>query len=220
MKKVLLPSLLSADFSRLDREVEEIESAGVDHLHLDIMDGHYVPNISFGPGLIQKLRPRTDLFFDAHLMVEEPDPFLEDFQKAGCDLVTVHLEASTHIHRTLQAIHALGMKAGLALNPGTSTEGLSYLMDELDLILVMSVNPGFGGQSFIPSALEKIKDIRQKIDRSGREIILEVDGGIKKENVEEVIRAGADWLVAGSAVFSPGKTESNAKELLEIISRY
>lgn len=220
MKKVLLPSLLSADFSQLDKEVEGIESAGVDHLHLDIMDGHYVPNISFGPGLIQKLRPRTDLFFDAHLMVEEPDSFLGDFKKAGCDLVTVHLEASTHIHRTIQAIHALGMKAGLALNPGTSTEGLSYLMDELDLILVMSVNPGFGGQSFIPSALEKIKDIRQKIDRSGRKIILEVDGGIKKDNVEEVIRAGADWLVAGSAVFSPGKTETNAREFLEIISRY
>lgn len=220
MKKVLLPSLLSADFSQLDREVEGIESAGVGHLHLDIMDGHYVPNISFGPGLIQKLRPRTDLFFDAHLMVEEPDSFLGDFKKAGCDLVTVHLEASTHIHRTIQAIHALGMKAGLALNPGTSTEGLSYLMDELDLILVMSVNPGFGGQSFIPSALKKIKDIRQKIDRSGRKIILEVDGGIKKDNVEEVIRAGADWLVAGSAVFSPGKTETNAREFLEIISRY
>lgn len=220
MKKVLLPSLLSADFFQLDREVERIESAGVNYLHLDIMDGHYVPNISFGPGLIQKLRPRTDLFFDVHLMVEEPDPFLGDFKKAGCNLVTVHLEASTHIHRTIQAIHALGMKAGLALNPGTSTEGLSYLMDELDLILVMSVNPGFGGQSFIPSALEKIKDIRQKIDRSGREIILEVDGGIKKDNVEEVIRAGADWLVAGSAVFSPGKTETNAREFLEIISRY
>lgn len=220
MKKVLLPSLLAADFSQLDRELDRIEVAGVDHLHLDIMDGHYVPNISFGPGLIEKLRPRTKLFFDAHLMVEEPDPFLEDFQKAGCDLVTVHLEASTHIHRTLQAIHALGMKAGLALNPGTSTDGLSYLMDELDLILVMSVNPGFGGQSFIPSALKKIKDIRQKIDRSGRKIILEVDGGIKKDNVEEVIRAGADWLVAGSAVFSPGKTETNAREFLEIISRY
>lgn len=220
MKKVLLPSLLSADFSQLDKELKTIEDAGVGHLHLDVMDGHYVPNISFGPGVIQKLRPKTQLFFDTHLMVEEPDGFLESFQEAGCNLVTVHLEASTHIHRTLQAIHALGMKAGLALNPGTPTQALAYLMDEVDLILVMSVNPGFGGQSFIPSTLNKIQDIREKIDRSGREIILEVDGGIKKNNVEEVIKAGADWLVAGSAVFSPGKTKTNAREFLEIFGRY
>lgn len=220
MKKVLLPSLLSADFYQLKEELKILEEGGIDHLHLDVMDGHYVPNISFGPGLISKLRSHTDLYFDTHLMVDEPDFLLEAFQKAGCQTLTVHLEACSHIHRTLQAIHALGMKAGVSINPGTPAQALTYLMDDLDLILVMSVNPGFGGQSFIPSSMRKIGEIRQMIDRSGREIILEVDGGIKKDNIESVIEAGADWLVAGSAVFSGDQTKDNIKDFLEILGRY
>lgn len=214
MKKQIVPSLLSADFYRLNDELKAIERAGIKSLHLDIMDGNFVPNISYGPGVIKKLRSHTDLFFDAHLMVDEPDYIFKYMKEAGCDLITVHFEAVKHIHRSLQEIKKLGMKAGIAVNPGTNPAEIKYLMDMVDLILVMSVNPGFGGQSFIESSINKIKEIRNMIDNSGRDIILEVDGGIKKNNIGRVIEAGCDWFVAGSAVFNGNDTEENARNLI------
>lgn len=217
MEKQLLPSLLSCDFYHIEDELDALESCGVKSIHLDIMDGNFVPNITFGPAFIKKMRPSTDLFFDAHLMVEEPDYILEALKDAGCDLITVHFEACKHIHRTLQNIKSMGLKAGLALNPGTRPEQIEYLMDMVDLVLVMSVNPGFGGQSFIDSSIKKVKKLRKMIDESGREIILEIDGGVKADNLKMIRDAGCDWLVAGSAVFKPGKTRANAKKLLEIL---
>lgn len=220
MKKQLLPSLLSADFSNLQKEVELVTDNQIETIHLDVMDGHYVPNISFGPGTIASIRPHTKAFFDCHLMVEEPGQFFPAFQKAGCDLLTVQWEAVTHIHRALQQIHELGMKAGVAINPGTSEKVLEYILNDVDLILVMSVNPGFGGQKFIPQTMKKIERVRDRIVRTGRDIILEVDGGVKLNNVEDVIRAGADWVVAGSSVFSPGKTAENIRAFHEIITPF
>lgn len=217
MESKLLPSLLAADFYNLSEELTAIERAGVTGLHLDIMDRSFVPNLSFGPGLVQKLRPHTDLFFDCHLMVAEPDDLLETFQAAGASLVTVHWEACYHVHRSLQKIHELGMKAGLALNPATPPEVVTYLLDEVDLILVMSVNPGFGGQTFIPSSYTKLQALRQMIDVSGRPIILEADGGIGLSNAQAVLDAGCDWLVAGSAVFSGQETENRARALRQLI---
>lgn len=218
LERQLLPSLLSADFYHLEADIKAIENAGVTHLHLDVMDGHFVPNISFGPGVIACLRKQTTLFFDAHLMVEEPDFILPAMQKAGCDLVTVQWEACRHIHRTLQRIHELGMRAGVSLNPATPPQVLEYIMDSVDLILVMSVNPGFGGQTFIESAYKKIQTVRQMIDQSGRPIVLEVDGGIKEENLQSVAKAGANWLVAGSAVFGPGNVEERAAQMRTLLA--
>ncbi len=217
MEKQLLPSLLSCDFYRIEDELKAIESCGVKSIHLDIMDGNFVPNISYGPGVIKKIRPHTKLFFDAHLMVKEPDFIFESLKDAGCNLITVHFEACKHIHRTLQNIKSLGLKAGLALNPGTGPEQIEYLLDMVDLVLVMSVNPGFGGQSFIESSMKKVKKLRQMIDGTGREIILEIDGGVKADNLKMIRDAGCDWLVAGSAVFEHGKTHENAKRLLSIL---
>lgn len=217
MKKQLLPSLLSADFYQLSQEVKSLEEAGITHLHLDVMDGQFVPNLSFGPGFIQKLRPHCSLFFDTHLMVKEPDRLFPLFKKAGSDLLTVQAEACTHLHRTLQSIHRLGMKAGVAFNPATPLTALPYLLDQVDLVLIMSVNPGFGGQSFIPSAMKKLKEARQIIDQSQREIILEVDGGVKDQNLKEIKETGCDWFVAGSSVFQPDKTYENALCLKEIL---
>lgn len=214
MKKQLVPSLLSADFAELAEELKRVEEAGVTHLHLDVMDGNFVPNISFGPAVIEALRPHTDLFFDCHLMVEEPDYLIDSLKKAGVGLVTVQAEAVTHLQRQLARIRQAGMKAGVALNPATPPEVLEYVLPDLDLILVMSVNPGFGGQSFIPNSLDKIRRIREMIDKSGYDIILEVDGGVKENNVREVLEAGVDWAVAGSAVFSRGKTKENAERML------
>lgn len=217
MEHQLIPSLLAADFYQLSEEVQAIEKAGVRHLHLDIMDGHFVPNLSFGPGLIAKLRPHTDLFFDTHLMVEEPDRLLSAFQEAGSDLITVHAEACTHLHRTLQKIHELGLQAGVSLNPASPLSLLDYVMDEVDLILLMSVNPGFGGQAFIPSTWTKLQAVRKKIDQSGRPILLEVDGGVHQENIRQLADVGVNWLVAGSAVFRPGQTYEGARALLEAL---
>lgn len=211
MKRQLLPSLLSADFANLQSEVQLVEQAGVEVLHLDVMDGHFVPNISFGAGTIASIRPHSKAVFDCHLMVEEPGFLFPAMKDAGCDVVTVQWEAVTHIHRAIQQIHALGMKAGISLNPATSEKVLEYVIDDVDLILVMSVNPGFGGQSFIPQSLKKIQRVKDMIVRTGRDIILEVDGGIKIDNVSDVMRAGADWIVAGSSVFSPGKTDENIR---------
>lgn len=202
---LIAPSLLAADFSRLGEEVRAIAAAGADWLHLDIMDGHFVPNISFGPGLIAGLRRHCDLPFDVHLMISPVDPFLEGFAKAGADLISLHPEAGPHLHRSLQTIRGLGKKAGVVLNPATPVSTVEHVLDLCDLILVMSVNPGFGGQSFLDSQLTKIAALRRMIDASGRDIRLQVDGGVTVETAPRCIAAGADVLVAGTAVF--GKTD-------------
>lgn len=197
----IAPSLLAADFSRLGEEVRAIEQAGADWLHLDIMDGHFVPNISFGPGLIKALRPHSKMPFDVHLMIAPADPYLAAFAEAGADLISLHPEAGPHLHRSLQTIRALGKKAGVVLNPATPVTALAHVMDLVDLILVMSVNPGFGGQSFLSSQLTKIAMLREMIDESGREIALQVDGGVTAKTAPDCVAAGADVLVAGTAVF-------------------
>jgi ribulose-phosphate 3-epimerase len=197
----IAPSLLAADFARLGEEVRAIAAAGADWLHLDIMDGHFVPNISFGPVVLEKLRAHCPLPFDVHLMISPADPFLESFARAGADLISLHPEAGPHLHRSLQTIRALGKKAGVVLNPATPVSAVAHVLDLTDLILVMSVNPGFGGQSFLESQLPKIRQLRQMIVESGRDIALQVDGGVTQATAPLCIAAGADVLVAGTAVF-------------------
>lgn len=197
----IAPSLLAADFARLGEEVRAVAAAGADWLHLDIMDGHFVPNISFGPGLVKALRRHADIPFDVHLMIAPADPYLAAFAEAGADLISLHPEAGPHLHRSLQTIRALGKKAGVVLNPATPIGVVEPVLDLCDLVLVMSVNPGFGGQSFIRSQLAKIAALRAMIDGTGREIALQVDGGVTAETARDCIEAGADVLVAGTAVF-------------------
>lgn len=200
----IAPSILSADFAALGQEVRAIEAAGADWVHIDVMDGHFVPNLTIGPAVVKALRPHSTLPFDVHLMISPVDGFLDAFAAAGADIITVHPEAGPHIHRSVQHIKSLGKQAGVSLNPATPAKMLDYLIDEIDLVLVMSVNPGFGGQSFIASQLRKIEAVRKMIDKSGRDIRLEVDGGIDAATAPQAIAAGADVLVAGTATFKGG----------------
>jgi ribulose-phosphate 3-epimerase len=200
----IAPSILSADFARLGDEIRAVAAAGADWIHIDVMDGHFVPNITLGPMVVEALRPTTDKPFDVHLMVSPVDAYVPLFAAAGADILTVHPEAGPHLHRTLQLIRSLGKRAGVALNPATPPEAIDYVLDTVDLVLVMSVNPGFGGQAFLPTQLDKIRALRRRIDASGRAIDLQVDGGINAETARAVAAAGADVLVAGSATFRGG----------------
>ena len=211
----IAPSILAADFAKLGDEVRALSQAGADYIHVDVMDGHFAPNITMGPNVVQAIRPYTDKIMDVHLMIAPVAPYIQDFVDAGADIISFHPEAEFHPHRTVQAIKNAGCKAGIVLNPSTSPDVVDYLMDALDLILVMTVNPGFGGQKLIDSQIAKIKILRAKIDASGRDIDLQVDGGVTADNAQQLIQAGADCLVAGTATFKGG-SEKYAENIAKI----
>ena len=216
--KKIAPSILSADFSRLGEEIRRVEDAGADWIHVDVMDGAFVPNITVGPFILEAVRKVTALPLDVHLMIERPEQYISEFADAGADIITVHFEACTHLHRTIQAIKEKGKKAGVSVNPATPLVSIKYVLGDIDLLLIMSVNPGFGGQRFIPSALEKIKKARQMIDKIGADVSIEVDGGVKLENIGEVASAGADIFVSGSGVFGTKDYKETIQEMKRIIS--
>ena len=213
MKYVLSPSILAADFNRLGDDIKAVEEAGAEYLHIDVMDGSFVPSISFGMPVIKSIRKNTGLLFDVHLMIDEPDRYLEDFKAAGADLITIHVEACRHLHRTVSHIREMGLKAGVALNPATPLESIKLILKDVDMVLIMSVNPGFGGQKFIPFTLDKIRELR----RMKPELDIEVDGGINANNISVLLEAGANVIVAGTAVFA-GDIKENIKKLLEKIN--
>ncbi len=215
----IAPSLLSADFANLTEEIKKIEKGGADYLHLDVMDGVFVPNITFGPPVISKLKKVTNLPFDVHLMIDKPERFIKDFADAGANILTVHPEATIHLHRTIQEIKKHGMKAGVSLNPSTDISVLNYILEDIDLILVMTVNPGFGGQGFIDTMIDKIKSLRNMIDQRGLDIILEVDGGVKLSNAKDLVDLGVDLLVAGSEIFGADDVEERTREFKLIIDK-
>lgn len=216
----LAPSILSADFADLLKDIKVVEKAGAEWLHIDIMDGHFVPNISFGPMVMKALQGKVDMVFDVHLMIENPDLYIKDFVDAGADIVTVHAEACPHLHRTIQLIKSFGVKAGVSLNPATSLAVIEEILPELDMVLIMSVNPGFGGQSFIENSLDKIKRLKSMIDSRNLSMDIQVDGGVKLDNVKQVLDAGATSIVAGSAVFKADDVTKRVADFKEIFKAY
>ena len=211
----LAPSILSADFARLLEDVKKVESAGCEYLHIDVMDGHFVPNITLGPGIVKSLRKDVNMVFDAHLMIENPDNYIKEFVEAGCDIIVVHQEACKHLHRTIQNIKSYNIKAGVALNPATPIETIKHVLEDVDMVLIMTVNPGFGGQSFIESTIPKIKELKSIIDSKNLKVDIQVDGGIKPETVDKVVDAGANIIVAGSAIFN----SNNIQETVDLFRK-
>lgn len=211
----LAPSILSADFARLLEDVKKVEEAGCEYLHIDVMDGHFVPNITLGPNIVKSLRKDVNMVFDAHLMIENPDMYIKDFAEAGCDIIVVHQEACKHLHRTIQNIKSYNIKAGVALNPATPIETIKHILKDLDMVLIMTVNPGFGGQSFIDSMIDKIRELKAIVVEQNLNIDIQVDGGIKPSNVADVVKAGANVIVAGSAIFNSSDIKETVIEFRE-----